>query len=33
MAKFYKKSQLTFESGYVVNADGDVVALPPCVAD
>lgn len=33
MAKFYKKSQLTFESGYVVNTDGDVVALPPCVAD
>ena len=33
MAKFYKKSQLTFESGYVVNADGDVVALPLCVAD
>lgn len=33
MAKFYSKSDLTFKSGYVVNADGDVVALPPCVAD
>lgn len=32
MAKFYSKSDLTFKSGYVVNADGDVVALPKGVA-
>lgn len=32
MAKFYSKSDLTFESGYVVNSDGDVVALPKGVA-
>lgn len=33
MSKFYNKSDLTFKSGYVVSADGDVVALPPCVAE
>lgn len=32
MAKFYSKSDLTFKSGYVVNSDGDVVALPKGVA-
>lgn len=32
MAKFYSKSDLTFKSGYVVSADGDVVALPKGVA-
>lgn len=32
MAKFYSKSDLTFKSGYVVNLDGDVVALPKGVA-
>ena len=32
MAKFYSKSDLIFKSGYVVNADGDVVALPKGVA-
>ena len=32
MAKFYSKSDLTFKSGYVVNHDGDVVALPKSVA-
>ena len=32
MAKFYSKSDLTFKSGYVVNSDGDVVALPNGVA-
>ena len=32
MAKFYSKSDLSFKSGYVVNADGDVVALPKGVA-
>lgn len=32
MAKFYSKSDLAFKSGYVVNADGDVVALPKGVA-
>lgn len=33
MAKFYSKSDLTFKSGYVVNATGDVVALPKGVAN
>lgn len=33
MAKFYSKSDLTFNSGYVVNHDGDVVALPLGVAE
>lgn len=32
MAKFYSKSDLSFKSGYVVNAEGDVVALPKGVA-
>lgn len=32
MAKFYSKSDLTFKSGYVVSATGDVVALPKGVA-
>lgn len=32
MAKFYSKSDLAFKSGYVVNTDGDVVALPKGVA-
>lgn len=33
MAKFYSKSDLTFKSGYVVSATGDVVALPKGVAN
>ena len=33
MAKFYNKSDLTFKSGYVVSATGDVVALPKGVAN
>lgn len=33
MAKFYSKSDLTFKSGYVVSAAGDVVALPKGVAN
>lgn len=28
MAKMYSKSELTFENGYLINKDHDVVALP-----
>lgn len=28
MAKMYRKSELTFENGYLINKDQDVVALP-----
>ena len=33
MAKMYKKSDLKFESGYVLTKDDEVVALPPKVAE
>lgn len=33
MAKMYKKSDLKFDSGYVLTKDDEVVALPPKVAE
>lgn len=33
MAKMYKKSELKFDSGYVLTMDDEVVALPPKVAE
>ena len=33
MAKMYKKSDLKFESGYVLTKNDEVVALPPKVAE
>lgn len=33
MAKMYKKSELKFDSGYVLTMDDKVVALPPNVAE